>query len=590
MGLFGAAPAAAPSFATPAPKPAAGLFGGGGGGFALGGAAGTTTPAGTPGPALSFGAPAAAAPATTGFSGFGAPAPAASTTPAAAPPATNLFGGGAGGGLFGKRDAEAASDGGGKKLAFSGFGGAPPATTLAAAPALGATTAAPSLFGAPPAATSAPSLFGGLSAPSTAAPAVPASTAPSLFGATPATAAPAAPTSLFGASAAPAATASLFGAPAPAKPLFGAAPSPAASTASSTTTFSTTTPSLFGAKPAAAPAQCEHGSHFRRRTLLISFRSYLRPTLLRRPFHPFHRVLRAYLRRQACYDHGSRARQARCAGSDDDGGAWSDGTGSFVAEGEDARGDCQQLEWGVGREDEGLYGYRWGGEGVGPRAEGERREGLFVRLCAGGEAADGVVLKISELYTSVLPLSPLQGQISSSLDYVESQQKDLAAILDSYEAQIGDLVDQSSTSAGWRGNSGQAEKEREKACVPFLSTPIARSLTFSRRRYTLATSLSNSLDTTSTSLTSLIQTLNSLSPSLRPSTTASAPEDPLTQIAAILNAHLGSLKWIEGTTDNLRKNVNELEGRVGEVGSRMSARAMAPGRGAGLGASSPARS
>lgn len=72
-------------------------------------------------------------------------------------------------------------------------------------------------------------------------------------------------------------------------------------------------------------------------------------------------------------------------------------------------------------------------------------------------------LQISSLYKAVLPLSPLQGQITSSLDYVESQQKDLSDILDSYEAQVGELVDQSATSAGWRGNSGQAEKEREKA-------------------------------------------------------------------------------------------------------------------------------
>lgn len=73
------------------------------------------------------------------------------------------------------------------------------------------------------------------------------------------------------------------------------------------------------------------------------------------------------------------------------------------------------------------------------------------------------IAQISNLYSSILPLSPLHNQISSSLDYVESQQKDLSAILDTYEAQIGDLVDQSSAGAGWRGNSGQAEKEREKA-------------------------------------------------------------------------------------------------------------------------------
>ena len=86
-------------------------------------------------------------------------------------------------------------------------------------------------------------------------------------------------------------------------------------------------------------------------------------------------------------------------------------------------------------------------------------------------------------------------------------------------------------------------------------------------RYTLATSLSGSLDTTASSLTTLVQTLNALSPSLRPaaSTTASEQaEDPLTQIATILNAHLGSLRWIEGTTDGLRKSVEDLEGRVAQ--------------------------
>lgn len=173
--------------------------------------------------------------------------------------------------------------------------------------------------------------------------------------------------------------------------------------------------------------------------------------------------------------------------------------------------------------------------------------------------------QISQLYNSVLPLSPLQTQITSSLDYIESQQKELSDVLDNYEKEIGDLVDQSATGAGWRGGSGAggAEREREKA-------------------YTLATSLSSSLDTTSTSLTSLIQTLNALSPSFSSSSngkdddSASNNEDALVQIAAILNAHLGSLKWIESTTDGLKKNVRDLEGRVGEVAGKV-------GRGGGAG-------
>lgn len=81
-------------------------------------------------------------------------------------------------------------------------------------------------------------------------------------------------------------------------------------------------------------------------------------------------------------------------------------------------------------------------------------------------------------------------------------------------------------------------------------------------------SLSNSLDTTSTSLTSLIQTLNSLSPSLANGSSSDEQDDPLTQIAAILNAHLGSLKYIEESGKRLKKDVTDLEGRVSEVSRR----------------------
>lgn len=186
--------------------------------------------------------------------------------------------------------------------------------------------------------------------------------------------------------------------------------------------------------------------------------------------------------------------------------------------------------------------------------------------------------QISKLYNAVLPLSPLQTTITSSLDYIESQQADLSSILDSYESQISDLVDLSAMSSSGLGRSvggagagggSAAEKERERA-------------------YQLATDLSQSLDSTSTSLSSLIQTLNALSPTSSAANAiasaaahgsddasaltgagAGGAADPLAQIAAILNAHLGSLRWIEGTTDALRTNVRDLEGRVADVHGRM---------------------
>lgn len=112
------------------------------------------------------------------------------------------------------------------------------------------------------------------------------------------------------------------------------------------------------------------------------------------------------------------------------------------------------------------------------------------------------------------------------------------------------------------GGGSSAEKEREGA-------------------YKLAAHLSNSLDSTSGSLTSLIQTLNALSPSFSHASSGAdgqqqghhqqGQDDPLAQIASILNAHLGSLTWIEGSTEQLRRAVRDLEARVAGVQGRAAA-------------------
>jgi len=195
-GLFGA-PAAAPVFGQPAPAPAfgapapaaGGLFGRAPAPAPTGGLFGAPTPApafGQPTPAPAFGAP---APATGGL--FGAPAPAPT------------------GGLFGAPTPAPA------------FGQPSPA------PAFGAPAPAPGLFGTPASAPATGGLFGATPAPATGG----------LFGQP----APAPATSLFGAPAPAPAAGGLFGAPTPAKPggLFGA-PAPA-------------TGGLFGQTPASTP-------------------------------------------------------------------------------------------------------------------------------------------------------------------------------------------------------------------------------------------------------------------------------------------------------------------------------------------------
>jgi hypothetical protein len=69
----------------------------------------------------------------------------------------------------------------------------------------------------------------------------------------------------------------------------------------------------------------------------------------------------------------------------------------------------------------------------------------------------------------------------------------------------------------------------------------------------------------SRSLSSLIQDVNALSHSVG-LTSGSAAEpaeaDPVAQIAAILNAHLAGLQWIEGASESLRRQTDAMEAKV----------------------------
>lgn len=138
----------------------------------------------------------------------------------------------------------------------------------------------------------------------------------------------------------------------------------------------------------------------------------------------------------------------------------------------------------------------------------------------------------------------MQQKVTSSLDYVEGQQKELSLILDSYERQVNELLGPGDQPSSVYGGP---DTERERA-------------------YRLADSLNTQLDDMSRSLTSLIQDVNGLSHSagitLGNGSGEDGETDPLVQIAAILNAHLTGLTWIENSSESLRKQVDDLEGRV----------------------------
>jgi nuclear pore complex protein Nup62 len=80
----------------------------------------------------------------------------------------------------------------------------------------------------------------------------------------------------------------------------------------------------------------------------------------------------------------------------------------------------------------------------------------------------------------------------------------------------------------------------------------------------LATDLHAHLEDLSSSLTQMIETVNSLSGPLSSEGSASHAEQPITQIAQILGSHLDSLQWIDGAVRDVESKVSEVEKRIKE--------------------------
>jgi nuclear pore complex protein Nup62 len=190
-----------------------------------------------------------------------------------------------------------------------------------------------------------------------------------------------------------------------------------------------------------------------------------------------------------------------------------------------------------------------------------------------GEIAawDRVLLKggdeMSRLLTNISKAEERQGGIEQTLDYVEQQQTELNTLLDSYENQMGDMLQSGVGSGlGAKGSSadaGAADSEREKS-------------------YALAERLNAQLDDMSRSLGSMIDEVNGLS---APRGRDGAWEDPITQISAILNAHLGSLKWIDESAVQLRDRLEALRrGQTGRMpGGSLRASSIEPRRESSVG-------
>ncbi|GAA96196.1 uncharacterized protein L969DRAFT_91651 [Mixia osmundae IAM 14324] len=459
---------------------------------------GSTQPAAQPKPSFSFGAPSTG---TTG-SPFGQPAASTSTASTATAPAP--------------------------APTFAGFGQpAKPST-----PAASTTNASPFSFAAPPPATSA-----SITAP--AKPAVPSFGAPAAGGSsfsfgTPASTPPVT-ASTDQAKPAPASTGFSFGAPpkpaedkaaAPAVPTFGFGKPPATST------------------PAAAPSSGSGGFSFGAPASTTST-SASTPAPTPAAKTPALPTFGAPPASTSASTTAASARAAAPAPAPATGG-FSFGTPAPAANATSALGSApaKPLEASkpaavpsllAGMRLEEIVN-RW-------YAELDERTREFSHLAGEVRAWDSVLVQngenISRLYTALLATEPTQASIDQSLDYVETQQKELSSILDSYEQNVTEILGEP--------RAGQSDNEREKA-------------------YALAETLNTQLDDMSKTLSSLIGEVNSLSHrsgiTPGPSDDPNKPADPVSQITAILNAHLSSLQSIESQTEGLRKQVDDLEWRI----------------------------
>lgn len=161
--------------------------------------------------------------------------------------------------------------------------------------------------------------------------------------------------------------------------------------------------------------------------------------------------------------------------------------------------------------------------------------------------------QIAHLQSKLYEAEATQIAIDNNLDHVEQQQRELASALETYEKQAREILETGSTGTMRVFDMGPADAERD-------------------RSYALAAELNVQLDNLSKSLSQMIESVNSLTV---PTQSAGAgtsgdsdgqrAEDPLTQIAAVLNAHLKSLTWINATVQEVEGKVAEAESKVKEV-------------------------
>ncbi|PFH61773.1 hypothetical protein XA68_16302 [Ophiocordyceps unilateralis] len=138
--------------------------------------------------------------------------------------------------------------------------------------------------------------------------------------------------------------------------------------------------------------------------------------------------------------------------------------------------------------------------------------------------------KIQKLYLDTFEAERASHEIERQLAAVESQQDELEAWLDRYEAEVQDMFVKQ---VGPGEQLAGPDQERE-------------------RTYKLAEKLTQQLDEKSRDLSKMVKDINDISGSL---TKGAKVEDPLSQIVRVLNGHLTQLQWIDAHAAALQAKV-----------------------------------
>lgn len=144
--------------------------------------------------------------------------------------------------------------------------------------------------------------------------------------------------------------------------------------------------------------------------------------------------------------------------------------------------------------------------------------------------------EISSLLSALSAAEEKQAGIERSLDYLESSQSELGYLVEQYESQLETLLP--STTGGLSLTSADVERERS---------------------YALAETVNGQLDDISKNLGAMIDELNANNTGGKDADGWAQERDgSVHQIVAILNAHLGSLKWIDQSAGQLRGRLEGL--------------------------------